>query len=121
MGEYISMGDGLIVTLFSIAMVFIVLIIISIFISMLKNFDRKKEEPIVVKGNKDIKTDIIKSEEEMDKKPDDEELIAVLSAAVAASLGVSLPQINIKSIKRVSNTSPVWGVAGIQEQIYNKL
>lgn len=130
MGENISIGDSLIITLFSIAMVFLALIVISVFISMLKNLDRKDETKTGVKS-KSAKPKIDKTE---DKKPiekiketetntdiDEKELIAVISAAVAASMGISLPQVNIKKIKRISDSSPAWSTAGRQEQIQNKL
>lgn len=123
MGENISIGDSLIVTLFSIVMVFIVLIVISIFISMLKNIN-KSEKPINIKDNKDLnKSNIEKipvAKVEMNKM-DDEELVAVISAAIAASLDIKPQQINIKNIRRINNNSPAWASVGRQEQIHNNI
>lgn len=121
MSEYLSIGDSLVITLFSISMVFLVLVVISIFIALLKNLDGKEktqtreETKIVTKSSPEI------LETEEDSIKNDEELVAVISAAVAASLGVSVPQINIKNIKRVNNDSPAWSRAGRQEQVYSKL
>jgi len=58
---------------------------------------------------------------EVREKVDDEELIAVIAASIAASLGVRVPEINIKSIKRIPQRTPIWGQAGRQELIYRKL
>lgn len=122
MGEFISIRDSLIISLFSIIVIFIVLVVISIFISLLKNFDRKVEDPMKASEENinNIKEKSIKEKEAVQNIVD-EELIAVISAAVAASLGVSLLQINIKNIKRVNNNSSVWAIAGKQEQLYSKL
>lgn len=130
MGENISIGDSLIITLFSISMVFLALIVISVFISMLKNLDRKDETKTHVKSkNSKPKIDKIQEKKQTEKIEetetntdiDEKELIAVISAAVAASMGISLPQVNIKKIKRISGSSPAWSTAGRQEQIQNKL
>ena len=121
MGEYISIGDSLIVTFFSITMVFLVLIVISVFISLLKNVNRigktekSKDTKIVGKSNKNT------VEVEENTSVNDEELVAVISAAIAASLGVSVPEINIKKINRVSGNSTAWARAGMQEQLASKL
>lgn len=122
MGEHISIGDSLIITLFSISMVFIVLVFISMFISLLKNLDRKEQSTVKKEIKKVPQTnkELAKTEEKVNTV-DDEELVAVISAAIAASLGASLPEINIKKINRISGNSTAWSVAGRQEQIYNKL
>ena len=48
---------------------------------------------------------------------DDEELIAVLTAAVAASLNTSTYNLKIKSYRRVGNNAPAWNRAGLNEVI----
>lgn len=120
MGEYISIGDGLIVTLFSVVMVFVVLVIISVFISMLRFLEKKEVAPVEEVMTKDDKAEELK-DSELVEVVDDEELIAVISAAVAASMGLALPEINIQSIKRVETSQPAWARAGRQEQINGKL
>ncbi len=49
------------------------------------------------------------------------EIIAVLTAAIAASMGTSESGFAIKSFKKVSNTNPAWGMASIREQLDNTL
>ena len=51
---------------------------------------------------------------------DDTQLIAVIAAAVAASLGTSSNGIVIRSIRRSASTVPAWGKTGRQEQVYNR-
>lgn len=120
MGDIISIGDSLIITAFSMVVVFILLIIISVIISVLKNIGvEKKKEPTIV-----VAPTISKEVEAKDAVIDtqnDEELVAVISAAIAASMGVKIPEINIKSIRRIPQSIPTWGVAGRQEQVYSKL
>ncbi len=51
---------------------------------------------------------------------EDEELIAVLTAAIAASLNTSTYNLNIKSFRRVGNNSPAWNKAGLNETINSR-
>lgn len=51
---------------------------------------------------------------------DEEELIAVLTAAVAASLNTSTYNLRIKSYKRVPDNRPAWNRAGLRETIGNR-
>lgn len=54
--------------------------------------------------------------EDVQRSTDDKELIAVISAAVAASLGTSSNGIRIRSIKRSGSNTPTWGRKGRIEQ-----
>jgi len=49
------------------------------------------------------------------------ELIAVITAAVAACLGTSFNGIVIRSLRRAQNTTPVWGASSRVEQVNNRL
>lgn len=83
---------------------------------MFKNIGKvKKEVEVAVEKVNPV----VKVEDE--DKFDDEELIAVIAASIAASLGVSVPEINIKSIRRIPQRTPIWAQAGRQELIYRKL
>ncbi len=48
---------------------------------------------------------------------DESELIAVLTAAVAASLNTSTYNLKIKSYRRVENAAPAWNKAGLRDVI----
>lgn len=50
----------------------------------------------------------------------DDALIAVITAAIAASLGTSANGIVIKSIERTGRNMPAWGARGRIEQVYNR-
>ncbi|HOM02388.1 MAG TPA: OadG family protein [Acetivibrio sp.] len=54
--------------------------------------------------------------------PDDDALVAVLTAAVLASMG-NRPDIKIRvtSFRRIPETSPIWNTVGRKEYISNKL
>lgn len=54
--------------------------------------------------------------EDTQRSTDDQELVAVISAAVAASLGTSSNGIRIRSIKRSGSNTPAWGRRGRTEQ-----
>jgi sodium pump decarboxylase gamma subunit len=51
---------------------------------------------------------------------DSEELIAVISAAVAAVLGRSASSIVVRSIKSVGPQTPSWSTVGRQEQMSSR-
>lgn len=46
---------------------------------------------------------------------DNLELIAVITAAVAAAMNTSVAHIHVSSIKRNSESTPTWGIAGRSE------
>jgi sodium pump decarboxylase gamma subunit len=48
---------------------------------------------------------------------DDEELVAVISAAVASALGTSVHNIVVKNIVRVPDQTPAWGQSGRIDQM----
>ncbi len=51
---------------------------------------------------------------------EDDVLIAVITAAIAASLGTSANGLVIKSIERTGQNVPAWGARGRIEQVYNR-
>ena len=46
---------------------------------------------------------------------DDEELIAVISAAIAASLNTTMDNFKVTNIRRISDSTPTWGKVGRSE------
>ncbi len=52
---------------------------------------------------------------------DEEELVAILTAAVAASLNTSTYHLKIKSFRRIGQNAPAWNAAARKEQIENQL
>lgn len=115
MGEYITLGDSLIITVFSMMVVFLSLYAISYLIRLLKVVSNGKEENKEINKPVIIESDTIEKEEI--NESDDEELVAAIAAAIAASLDVSIPQIRIRQIKRVPQNTPTWAEMGRREQI----
>lgn len=82
---------------------------------------------------------MLKSKEEKEKKPmapapvvlaeagpaaeerADETLIAVIGAAIAASLDTSIHNIVVRSIRRVPDNTPAWGHMGRLEQMKTRV
>jgi len=121
MGNEVTMSEALIVTVVSMIVVFLVLILISYIIGLLKTFAAGKK-PAAVQPEK-TGTAVIKQEEKAPSTPelDEGELIAVIAAAVAASLGRDIPEIRINSIRRVPQLTTPWREMGKQEQLLSKL
>lgn len=123
-GEVLSMGEKVITSLTVLitgfVVVFVVLLLLiglvklygiivtSIVANIEKNKEKKfaetKEETVEVKSETTELVDSIQA-------VDDGELIAVIAAAVDAMYGKGA--VKVKSIKKVPQSRPVWGTAGI--------
>ncbi len=122
MGNEVTMGEALIVTVVSMGVVFVVLILISLTIGFLKSMGVDKKETkgaAPVKQEKPVKNE--KTAAAQTSEVDEEELIAVITAAIANSLGVDIPEINIRSIRRTPQATTVWREIGKQEQIMGRM
>lgn len=104
MGDKVSFFDSLVVTVFSMVVVYIVLIIIAYLINLLKVISNKengsKSTPVNV--NED-KNETAKNHEVASVENISDELVAVLTASIAAREGVDADKIKIKSIKKINN------------------
>jgi sodium pump decarboxylase gamma subunit len=119
MGSEVTMSEALIVTFVSMLVVFLVLILISYIIGLLKKFGAEKPQLI---EKKDMPSNIKEELVPVTKSEiDQEELVAVISAAVAASMGLNIPDIRISSISRVPQQTTAWREIGKQEQLFGKL
>lgn len=115
MGDNVTLMDSLAITVFSTIVVTLVLIGISALIGLLRsigNKETKEDKPVEVVGDRPT---II------EKKKDDGELVAVIAAAVAASLGTSVESINIRKIRRLSQSRSSWSEMSKKEQLLSKL
>lgn len=59
--------------------------------------------------------------EYQDHKNNETELAAVIAAAIAVSMGISPQELNIHSIKRISQIGPAWSRVGRENQVANKV
>lgn len=102
-----AIGDAAINTVICLVMVFAVLIFISFLIGLFKyipmleeKFSKKKEDKTVIAAeavNNTVTQIETKEEAEL---TDDLELVAVITAAIAASMGTSTDGFVVRSIKR---------------------
>ena len=124
----ISFFDSVIVTIFSMIVVFLCLIAIAGIINRIKVLSAEKK--IVVVSNKLV--DNIKVNDlgdfnntvevaESSKDFNEEELVAVIAAAIATNLGVGIPDINIQTIRRIPQGTSPWSDMGRKEQLLGKL
>ncbi|WP_058485430.1 OadG family protein [Defluviitalea phaphyphila] len=115
--------NGLMVTVIGMGVTFIALIALSYILDLfriLSNGSSKKiEEP---------KQEIVKEEvihEEINQKDgeveDDLELIAVITAAVAASLNTTTDKLKVRSFRRINSNISEWNREGRISQIKNTI
>ena len=98
--------------------VFIVLIALAYMLDVLKliaNKDKTKKEVKTVETIEETS----EIEEDIDTE-DENELLAVISAAIALVIG-SQSNLVIKSIMRTNDQTPIWAKAGRQDQMLNRL
>ena len=113
-----ALGTGLQTTVTGLAIVFSVLIIIMLVLQCFNViFGEKKKKPEAV--NTAPAAEEVKAEP-VAQKVDEKELIAVLTAAVAASLNTSTYNLQIKSYRRVDKNAPSWNKAGIRDTINSR-
>ncbi len=119
-----ALSEGVQTALIGLSTVFAVLIILMIVISIMKAvfYKKPKEKPATaVNAAEEELTRAIESLPVIDETPqEDEELIAVITAAIAASLNTSTYNLRIKSLRRVDNNQPAWNKAGIRETINSR-
>ncbi len=112
-----SLSIGGQVTIIGLVIVFAVLVILMCVLKIMEKIFTPKAEK---------KTEVIAPPVSASKQiedvstEDDEELIAVLTAAIAASLNTSTYNLKIKSFRRVMNNAPAWNKAGLNETINSR-
>ncbi len=107
-------GEGVAYTIMGICVVFLILIIIMFVIKAMALFsvEKKEKEPAAAQP-------VVLPSEPVDEQlpeTDDSELIAVITAAIAASLGKSASSVRIRSYKKVC----AWNKAGRREILENR-
>lgn len=110
-----KMLGGLAVTALSMVIVFAVLVIL---IGVIKLMDMALNG----KANKQEAEEQSEYIEEYEEEEEDSsELIAVISAAVASSMGVSESSIKVVNISRSGDITPAWAQNGRLDQIQSRL
>ncbi len=122
-GKGVTLSDafsaGGMTTVVGLSIVFGVLLVLMIVLYLFKVIFYK--DPNKAKKEVKVETPVEKPVEVMAEVTEDEdELIAVLTAAVAASLNTSTYNLNIKSYRRIDSARPAWNKAGLNETIANR-
>ncbi|NLJ65746.1 MAG: OadG family protein [Clostridiales bacterium] len=127
LGEQLLMS--LKVMVLGIGTVFIALIALICVIELINKVLNSNKKN-VSKGNEHSETEFKKHEVSVDGSAtlnvpdathDEEEIVAVIAAAVAASLNYSTHDIIVRSVRRVSSNTPVWNRVGRNQQIAGRL
>lgn len=118
----ITLSEALIITAFSMLLVFAALIAISFILDgfkLIANRQKKADngaKPVqaVSKVEKQTAKPV---EEKPTSQEDDLELVAVITASIAAMLSRPANSIVVRNIVRIPQTTPVWGSVSRQEMI----
>ncbi len=109
---------GLITTVLGMGITFLSLIILQFITAYMEKLSGKKvAEPQITTAPQ---APTVEQEQVVDIKQD-EELVAVLSAAIAMKMKTSVGNIVIRNIERIEDKSPTWSKAGIIEQLNNSV
>lgn len=112
-----ALSTGGLVTVTGFGIVFGVLIILMFVLMLFKViFGRGSSK----KDTKKVETAPAMAAQPAEEAVDESELIAILTAAVAASLNTSTYNLKIKSYRRVDSKKPAWNRAGVSETINNR-
>ncbi|MBN2259339.1 MAG: OadG family protein [Clostridiales bacterium] len=120
-----SFGDKMLastyVTILGMGITFMALIIlwgaIVILGKVVRGLEKKSAAIQIVKESPKVQA--VKSESAVEE--DDYELVAVITAAIAAVTNQPINQIYVKNIRRVGDNLPVWQKAGIANQISKRM
>ena len=112
----INFAEGLLVTALGMGVTFAALIALSFMLDLMKILFYKDPSKAPVKVEPQAKVvapeSIAPAAEE-----ENEELVAVITAAVAASLNTSTHNIVVRNIVRLPDATPTWGRAGRIDQM----
>ncbi|KAB3532391.1 sodium pump decarboxylase subunit gamma [Alkaliphilus pronyensis] len=120
-GAEMTLGENLMaslqVTIMGVCIVFIALIMLYFIIRIMEKLLNKpvKTQEKLPKAEEQPKVEV----DFIEETADDTELVAVITAAVAASLNTSTHNIIVKNIVRTNDPTPAWGRLGRIQQLNN--
>lgn len=112
-----ALSEGLKTTVVGVTIVFSVLLILMFVMMLMKVIFYKPEKTAKAPKNNAPVAEPAKAEVTADASIDETELVAVLTAAIAACLNTSTYNLNIKSYRRINDHSPAWNKAGRRDVI----
>ena len=105
-------------TLLGLSIVFGVLVVLMIVLYLFKVVFYR--DPSKQKTKPELAEPTVAAVEKEESNINEDELIAVITAAVAASLNTSTYNLQIKSYRRIEDKRPAWNRAGLNETIGNR-
>lgn len=117
----VNLLEGLLITLFSMGIVFLTLIVISFILGGFKSMFYKDEskKTSVKKEAPPIGDNVVV--EDIEELVNDEEIVAVIAAAISAHTRSNVENLNIRNITRISQISPTWMKSGRERSVFNKV
>lgn len=120
------MGRTLLVALVGMVVVFIVLILIILCIRLYSGIigrSGKRRNEMEKETIAEPQQSLSLSDNPINDSSfvDNTEIIAVISAAIMACMQDSGTGLRVRSIRRIGHTTPIWNVAGRNEQILSKI
>lgn len=120
MNSPVLLSESLVISLFSMIIVFVGLVIISALISALKLLEKKEPAVKVNESKPAPSAQAIPAQAAGESDGISKETIAILAAAIAMYQQVGVEEFHIKNIRRVNDTNP-WQQMGITERLINKI
>jgi len=114
------MSQALVIACIGYMMCFVVLGIIWAVLAVMKKIMVPSEKKPAIEAPK-AETPVPVVQPAVVNNNDDDELVAVLAAAIAASLNTSVNGFKIKSFRRLPNGVSNWGMAAVNDNLSNKL
>ncbi|MDO4720281.1 MAG: OadG family protein [Peptostreptococcaceae bacterium] len=115
-----KMFGASIVTLLSMGIVFVVLVVLMAAVKAMNH--TIAEKPRKVSEGNGSEADLPASfSEPVKAEEDDEEVIAVISAALASAMNKSVAEIRVISVKRAEEAEPLWAKNGRWNQMNSRL
>ena len=116
-----KLGASIQVTILGVFIVVVALVLLYFAINIMERLLREpKKSSETVSKEAPVKTPVsepVKEESTSLAEQENEELVAVITAAIAASMETSTHNIVVRNIVRTGDTTPAWGKAGRVEQI----
>lgn len=122
--------ESLKTTLLGMGLVILTLYVLSIILQLsrivfypaanVKKAKTRIEAPAEVKGENFV-NEVIDSKTQSENLQDDSELIAIITAAVAAYLETSTINLKVNSIRQIHQKSPIWAVTSRIENTRNHI
>ncbi|SCY99718.1 OadG family protein [Alkaliphilus peptidifermentans] len=119
--DNMTLGEKLLASLqVTLLGVFIVFIALMMLYFIIRIMDKLVNKPVKAKQQTQaIETQPVVVETIEEDTIDDTELVAVITAAVAASLQTSTHNIVVRNIVRTNDVTPAWGKLGRMQQLNN--